>query len=145
MSYKEGYKGPGFNNQTFLLASYDPAIVPNAVGPFSGEKVKGAEGGIKAQLLDDSLRLSFTPYYYEYEGLQVSNLNYSTNVIEVQNSADARTQGFEVTATRPRNVDGLTFNALVAYNDAGSRLPASPCYGGQTTAEDATPPRIRRT
>ena len=114
-SYKQGYKGPGFNNQTFLLASYNPAIVPNAVGGFSGEEVEGVEGGIKAQLLDGRLDLSFTPYYYEYDKLQVSNLNYVTNVIEVQNGADARTQGFELTA---------------AWSPEGHRGMRAQCTGG---------------
>jgi iron complex outermembrane recepter protein len=134
-SYKQGYKGPGFNNQTFLLASYNPAIVPNAVGGFSGEEVEGVEGGIKARLFDSTLDLSFTPYYYKYDKLQVSNLNYVTNVIEVQNGADARTQGFEVTAAW-QLAEGLRLNALVAYNDAEfTSFPASPCYGGQTAAQ----------
>jgi iron complex outermembrane receptor protein len=136
-SYKKGYKGPGFNAQTFLLTSFNPAIVPGSgVNPFGGEKVEGAEGGLKAILLDRHLNLSITPYFYKYLGLQVSNYNYVTNVIQTTNGAYAKTYGLELSANYRPPVEGLQLNGFVAYNRAQfTSFPFSPCWGGQTAAQ----------
>ena len=137
-SYKQGYKGPGFNAQTFLLTSFNPAIAQGAetVNPFGGEKVDGAEFGAKAVLLDRHLNVSLTPYYYKFSKLQVSNLNYLTHVIEVTNGADAKTYGVEFSANYRPPVEGLQINTSVAYNEAQfTSFPLSPCWGGQTLAE----------
>jgi iron complex outermembrane receptor protein len=136
-SYKKGYKGPGFNAQTFFLVSFNPAIVPGGgVNPFGGERVEGAEFGLKWALLDHHLNLSVTPYYYKYLGLQVSNLNYLTQVIEVTNGADAKTYGLELSANYRPPVEGLQINGFLAYNRTQfTSFPLSPCWGGQTAAE----------
>ena len=136
-SYKRGYKGPGFNWQDFATASYNPAIVPNTVSPFGGEKVQGGELGLKVSLLDRSLALTLSPYWYKYKQLQVSNYNYTTNVIEVTNGADAITYGAELGANyRVAAIPQLQFNSQLAYNHATfSAFPASPCWGGQTAAQ----------
>jgi iron complex outermembrane receptor protein len=140
-SYKEGYKGPGFNLQAFLPASFNPAILPNAVGPFGGEKTEGAEFGVKAILLDRHLNLSFTPYFYKFLGLQVSNYNFITRNIEVTNGADAKTYGFELSGNYLTPVTGLQLNGLVAWNRATyTSFPFSPCWGGQTVAEGCSNP-----
>jgi outer membrane receptor protein involved in Fe transport len=136
-SYKKGYKGPGFNAQTFLLASWNPAIVPTgAMSPFGGERAEGGELGLKAILLDRHLNVSVTPYFYKYLGLQVSNLNYLTHAIEVTNGAYAKTYGVELSANYRPPVEGLQINGNLAYNEAQfTSFPLSPCWGGQTAAE----------
>jgi iron complex outermembrane receptor protein len=136
-SYKQGYKGPGFNAQTFLLTSFNPAIVPTgAISPFGGERVQGVEGGIKGVLLDRHLNVSITPYYYKYLSLQVSNLNYLTHAIEVTNGADAKTYGVELSADYAPPVEGLKLTGYLAYNRAEfTSFPLSPCWGGQTSPE----------
>jgi outer membrane receptor protein involved in Fe transport len=141
-SFKEGYKGPGFNAQTFLLASWNPAIVPTgAMNPFGGERAQGAEAGVKAVLLDRHLNVAVTPYYYKFLGLQVSNLNYVTHAIEVTNGADAKTYGIELSANyRPQAAERLQINGNLAYNQSNfTSFPLSPCWGGQTAAEGCVP------
>jgi outer membrane receptor protein involved in Fe transport len=137
-SYKQGYKGPGFNAQSFLLASFNPAIANGGetVNAFGGEKVAGGEFGAKATLLDRHLNLTLTPYFYKFSKLQVSNLNYLTHVIEVTNGADAKTYGVEFSANYKPPVEGLQINTSVAYNEAQfTSFPLSPCWGGQTLAQ----------
>jgi iron complex outermembrane receptor protein len=135
-SYKKGYKGPGFNVQDFVTASYNPAITPNAVSPFGGERVEGEEAGIKGVLLDRHLNVSLTPYFYRYLGLQVSNFNYITHNLDTTNGADAKTYGFELSANYRPPVEGLQLNGYAAYNRAQFlSFPFSPCWGGQTAAE----------
>ena len=135
-SYKKGYKGPGFNAQAFVTASFNPAIVPNAVDPFGGERVEGAEGGFKAILLDRHLNVSVTPYFYKYIGLQVSNFNYITHSLETTNGADAKTYGLEISSNYRPPVEGLQLNGFIAWNYAAfTSFPFSPCWGGQTVTE----------
>jgi outer membrane receptor protein involved in Fe transport len=130
-SYKEGYKGPGFNAQTFALTSVNPAI-----DPFGGERVQGTEGGIKGVLLDRHLEVSLTPYYYKYLSLQVSNLNYLTHAIEVTNGADAKIYGAELSIDYAPPIEGLKLKGFAAYNKAQfTSFPLSPCWGGQTAAQ----------
>lgn len=136
-SFKEGYKGPGFNAQTFALTSFNPAIVPKgAIDPFGGERVQGVEGGVKGVMLDRHLEVSLTPYYYKYLGLQVSNLNYLTHAIEVTNGADAKIYGAELSVDYATPIEGLKLKGYAAYNRAQfTSFPLSPCWGGQTAAQ----------
>ena len=132
-SYKFGYKGPGFNAQTFLVGDFTPDGV---ISPFGGEKVQGYEAGVKAALLDHQINLTATIYNFKYDGLQVSFYDARTNGTVINNGADARTKGVELSldALVP-GIDGLRINGFVAYNDAKyTSFPRSPCYGGQTPA-----------
>jgi iron complex outermembrane receptor protein len=137
-SYKWGYKGPGYNLNSFLNTNFR---APGAVIPFGGEKVKGAEGGVKSSLLDRQLDLSLTLYHYKYIGLQVSHYDAAQGRSITSNGADAVTRGAEfAVAYRPQNASGLQFDAFVAYNDAWYKsFPTSPCYGGQTLATGCRP------
>lgn len=135
-SYKWGYKGPGFNAEDFNI------FTPLAVSPFGGEKVHGAEGGIKAQFLDRHLAVTASVYDYDYIGLQVSNYNYTTQAIVTTNGANANTKGVELTASYlPDVIQGLQIDASVDYNDAKYlSFTDSPCWGGQTIAEGCSNP-----
>jgi outer membrane receptor protein involved in Fe transport len=132
VSYKEGYKGPGFNINTTATA-YNDAVV----NPFGGETVDGFEGGIKALLLDRRFALTAAAYTYDYSDLQVAFVNNVTQTVDIRNGADARVRGVELGATwEPAAISGLTLNGFVNYNDSKyTSFPAAPCYGGQTEAE----------
>ena len=98
-SYKFGYKGPGFNLSTFAIPAYvyQPGnINAGNIKPFGGERVKGVEGGAKAQLLDHHLDVTLTGYAYKYHGLQVSKYDNSTETVTITNSANALTKGLEL-------------------------------------------------
>jgi outer membrane receptor protein involved in Fe transport len=137
-SYKLGYKGPGYNVNSFLNTNFRTA---NTVVPFGGEKVRGAEGGVKSWLLDRQMQLTLTLYWYKYIGLQVSHYDANLGLAIVSNGADAITRGAEFSFNyRPEQVEGLQLDAFVAYDDAYYQsFTTSPCYGGQTLATGCHP------
>jgi outer membrane receptor protein involved in Fe transport len=130
VSWKKGYKGPGFN---FSLT--DAVFGPNTAAPFTGERAKGEEGGIKAQLLDRHLALTLSGYRYDYTGLQVAIPNNITVVIKPD--ANARVQGVELGAQfAPIGLEALTFRASLNYNDAYyTSWPDAPCWSGQLLSQ----------
>jgi iron complex outermembrane recepter protein len=140
-SYKEGYKGFGFNTSTFAIATFAPTPAQAAAGdyaitPFKGEKVHGFEGGIKASVLDRQLNLTLTPYWYKYTNLQVAFFRFDTNTSIVGNAAAAVTKGMEFGLDfTPRTIPHLSISASAAYNDAKYKnYTTAPCWGGQTKA-----------
>jgi iron complex outermembrane receptor protein len=135
-SYKEGYKGPGFNVNAFSVVSF----LASQPSPFGGEKTKGFEGGVKASLLDRTLNVTVTAYRYRYIGLQVSNFNAITQTTDVNNGANAVTKGVELTASyRPAALRGLRLDGNFAYNRARyTSYPGAPCYSGQSVAAGCT-------
>jgi iron complex outermembrane receptor protein len=144
VSYKQGYKGLGFNSNpaTYSYAINDPTSsnYNNVVG-FSGERVKGVEGGVKAQMLDRQLSLSVTGYLYNYKALQVSFIDAAANRATINNGANARVQGVELTADySPEAIQGLSFNGFLNYNDGHyTSFPNAGCYSGQTAATGCAP------
>jgi iron complex outermembrane receptor protein len=137
-SYKWGYKGPGYNVAGFLNTNFRPA---GSALPFGGEKVKGAEGGVKAVLFDRQVNVSLTAYDYKYIGLQVSHYDAARGITTISNGADAKTRGAELGISyRPRAVSGLQLDSFIAYDDAYYQsFTTSPCYGGQTLATGCHP------
>ena len=130
VSWKKGYKGPGFN---FSLT--DVVYGPSSANPFTGERAKGEEGGIKAQLLDRHLALTLSGYRYDYTGLQVAIPNNVTVVIKPD--ANARVQGVELGAQfAPIGLEALTLSAAVNYNDSYyTSWPDAPCWSGQLLSQ----------
>jgi outer membrane receptor protein involved in Fe transport len=141
ISYKEGYKGPGFNLGT-LGASFVSTTVPPSpavVSPYGGEKVKGVEGGVKTTLFDNQLNLTASAYYYKYSGVQVSFTQFTATGAPIpftSNNASAKVSGVEVGATyHPEAVEGLTVTGFANYNHGNyDKFPNANCYGGQTDA-----------
>lgn len=133
VSYKKGYKGPGFN-----VSLTDVIVGPQTAAPVRGERVEGAEGGVKSSLLDRHLALQLTGYRYDYTGLQVAipvGL-----IVVVHPDANARVQGFELGADySPAGLSGLTLHASVNYNDAHyTKWTNAPCWGGQLPSQGCT-------
>ena len=134
-SYKEGYKGPGSNAALNVFAPYTAPSV-NIV-PFSGEKVKGVEGGVKGKAFDDQVTFTLTGYHFKYKGLQVGFYNPLTQVTLTVNGADAKTEGFEGSFTyRPDHVPGVALKTFLNYNNGRyTKFDLAPCWQGQTVAE----------
>jgi outer membrane receptor protein involved in Fe transport len=130
VSWKKGYKGPGFN---FSLT--DAVYSATSSNPFPGERAKGEEGGIKAQLLDRHLALTLSGYRYDYTGLQVAIPNNVTVVIKPD--ANARVQGVELGVEfAPVGFEALTLSAALNYNDAYyTSWPDAPCWSGQLLSQ----------
>lgn len=136
-AYKTGFKSGGYAS---TLAGNGPPLP--TVNPkdflYLPEKAKGFEGGVKAALLDRSLRVDTTVYRYEYSDLQVSNADVSTGVPiqRVLNAATARQRGIEVNgAYYPADVSGLRLTGLINYNKSTYASFISPCYIGQSVVE----------
>jgi len=141
VSYKRGYKGPGFRTGGGVT-SYDPAKAGvGAVAPVRGEKVKGLEGGVKLLALDNTLSVTASAYTYKYDDLQVSfiqpsGVNGALTAV-LANGANARVRGVELGVDYlPPVIEGLTLSAFVNYNDAHfTQWRNAPCFSGQTVAQ----------
>jgi iron complex outermembrane receptor protein len=134
LSYKDGYKGPGFNLGGTAFA------FTGTVSPFEGEEVEGFEGGVKAALLGRSLHLTGTVYQYKYLGQQISFVDLISNTATISNAADTKIKGVELGATwLVPNLNELSLNAFVNYNHAEyDSFPNAPCYSNQSLADGCT-------
>lgn len=121
-SYKHGFLSGGFNAQSGLAdLSFEP------------ERIKGFEGGVKALLLDNSLRINASLYSYKMKGLQLTGYKNVTSTI--RNVGGGTVKGFEVDFSYRTPLEGLSLNGAFAYNRAKySSFAGAPCYNGQTIA-----------
>jgi iron complex outermembrane receptor protein len=134
-AYKQGYKSGGFDNgtidSTLNVDPYDDIT-------FDPENVEGFEAGVKALLADGTLSLELDAYTYKYNELQLNFFNAPIFAYQTLNG-DARSTGAELQASwAPANVEGLTLNGSIAYNDAHYTEFLAPCSGGQSPSEGCT-------
>ncbi len=111
-AYKTGYKSGGFSSPQLLASSYNNSNIR-----FEPEKAKGGEIGLKATLLDRSMRLQLTGYRYTYTNLQVSVFDNASSSFIVKNAASVRIQGLEGSLNW-RLAPGLILESAVGYNRA---------------------------
>ena len=83
-SVSRGYKSGGFNS-----------FLPN--NDFDPEYVWSYELGNKSSWLDNRLQINTAIFYYDYEDLQVNNIENA--IVVVRNAGEARGQGIEFDAT----------------------------------------------
>jgi iron complex outermembrane receptor protein len=124
-SYKHGFLSGGFNS-----SAVDYTQSPDI--SYDQETVKGFEAGVKALLLDDTLRLNMAAYNYKVKGLQITN--YVNATATIRNAGDAKIKGVEFDFNYRTPLQGLSINGAIAYNDAkyGKLGVGGPCYNGQT-------------
>jgi iron complex outermembrane recepter protein len=129
-AFKTGYKSGAISNPVVLTAANVTDLL--VVQP---EKVRGGEIGYKAQLLDRTVRVELTGYYYKFSSLQLSAFNSQTSSYFLLNAADATQKGIEA-QVEWRATRELTLRAAGGYNDNtfGSFLNGA-CYAYQTTQE----------
>lgn len=138
VAYKTGFKSGGY---AAVLAGESPPLpttAPLRDFLYRPEKAKGFEMGVKAALLDRSVRLDTTAYSYEYSDLQASSADPSVlpPIQRVFNAASARQRGIEVEGTYyPKQFSGLRINGTANYNDSHYKKFDSPCYIGQAIIE----------
>ncbi len=84
-SVSRGFKSGGFNIGSYQNDTFDP------------EKIWSYELGLKADLLDQRLRLNLAAFYYDYADLQVQDVEGNNTV--VRNAANARIMGIELEGT----------------------------------------------
>jgi outer membrane receptor protein involved in Fe transport len=99
-SFSRGYKGGGFN---------PPNLVPQ--GTYDPEFVNALEIGTKNELLDRTLLLNMTAFYYDYKGYQFTQ---AAVFGTVTSNIDAHIYGAELeTVWEP--IEKLKLNAQVGY------------------------------
>lgn len=106
-STSTGYKSGGFNRGT-SQAIYDP------------ETVLAFEVGSKSTLLDNRLRLNLSAFYYDYEGLQLAQIETQPNgTIEniTRNAANSEVWGLEAEGDAIP-YDGALINFALGYLSA---------------------------
>jgi iron complex outermembrane receptor protein len=99
--YSRGWKGGGFNG-----GALDPISLAD---PFQPESVDSFEVGLKSFWFDRRLMLNLTGFYYDYDDLQVFNLERARGGVPVQqliNANDAEVFGVELDL-HSRPLDGL--------------------------------------
>lgn len=129
-SYKEGFKGGGFDLD---------AGAPDGTFAYGDESAKSYEIGAKAELLDRKLLLTAAAFHTDVSDLQVQSYPGTEPTARIINAAAARLRGIELEA-RAQPIDGLRANASFAYTDAEYRdFQRAPCYLGQTPAQGCTP------
>ena len=115
-TYKKGFKSGGFA-YPYVVGFSDQSVEPEILDMY--------ELGLKADLLDDTLRVSAAAYYYDYEDLQVNrNAGLVPGVgvvIPVENAGGAEVYGLDADITWLAT-DNLTvllgFNAMdTEYTD----------------------------
>ncbi len=138
-SYRTGFKSGGFDaawKPGDLLATYGLTGVPYE-NIYDEEEVDGFEVGMKSTLADGTLRFNATLYSYEYDGLQLTKLQFSEGGVpslRVQNAASATVEGLELETLWLTPVDGLTLTANLALSRAEYDDFVSDCYTGQSIA-----------
>jgi iron complex outermembrane recepter protein len=116
-AYKTGFKSGGIDTlPSFTLAQLRASGNFTPI-TFGSEKSKGGEIGLKAELLDRTLRINPTVYYYTFSDLQVQNFDPVALQFQTINADEVTTKGFDIDfAWQPAEV--LTLSSTVAYLDS---------------------------
>lgn len=118
LAYKTGYKSGGISTPATISRAYiNTPANPNAskVLQFNPEKSKGFEAGLKAEMLDRTLRFDATVYRYTFSNLQLTSFDAALVAYFIKNAGKARTTGFESSLTW-QATEELTFTGGFSYN-----------------------------
>jgi outer membrane receptor protein involved in Fe transport len=132
VAFRTGYKSGGFSN------SADDVVNSGGVEDlsFRPETARGVEAGLKATLLERTLRLNADAYRYRFADLQVDFFNAQNFALITTNAGAAISEGVELQAEYlPPVARGVRLHGSVAYNLAHYERYSGPCYAGQTQAQ----------
>ncbi|WP_219894970.1 TonB-dependent receptor [Aquisediminimonas profunda] len=124
-TYRTGFISGGYN---LVLSSNEK--------PFSQEKAKGGEAGMKAALFNRQVRFDLAAYHYKYSGVQLGQFDPATVSNIVTNATSAKSYGVDASLQfSPRAVPGLSLRGALSWNHAryGTWLDSG-CYAGQSIA-----------
>jgi iron complex outermembrane receptor protein len=114
----------------FRAPSFGPPAAGLPVQVARSEKVISYETGIKADLLDRKLRLSWDAYYYDVKDQQLTAVGGSANVIQLINAQKTVGKGSELELDF-HPIPSVTFNLSGSYNDTrieDPTLAVAPCF-----------------
>lgn len=129
ISHKEGFLSGGFS----ALAPTPGVIAGTQQVNYDQQITRGFEGGIKASLFHNSLRVNIAAYDYKTIGLQVGVTTQGVQQ-ELRNAGSVRTRGVDFDVTYRPPIEGLTINGAVNYNDGFYVDYQASCYRGQSSA-----------
>ncbi len=126
-NYKHGFLSGGFNSSSVdNIATTDLSYDP--------QTIKGFEAGLKAALLDRTLRINMAAYTYRVDDLQVVNFTNASSTI--RNAASTKIKGMEFDFNYRTPLDGLSVHGAAAYNRGRyAAFANAPCYNGQTPTQ----------
>ncbi len=124
-----GYRAPSIQGRVLF---FDASSVPAGTSPISianSEKVLSVEAGFKADLLDNTARITGTVFKYRVKDMQLTAGSGSINQNRLVNASKAEGQGFELDAQAIIARDWRT-TLGVSYNDTkikDANLYVAPC------------------
>ncbi len=105
--YSKGYKPGGFNPPVSAAFQGDIKF------DFDPETINSFEVGTKNTLLDGSLTLNASVFFYDYEGLQITRI---ANNSSINDNIDAEIYGLEIEGMwRPEQLPGLQIDYAYSY------------------------------
>jgi iron complex outermembrane receptor protein len=104
---------------------------------YDSEEAEGFETGIKANLLENSLRINATAFYYEYSDLQVQLFNSIIIQFETFNASELVTQGIETDMLWLTPIDGLSLRGNLALTNTEFEDDFFNANGQNLKGEDA--------
>lgn len=119
-SWKKGFKSGGVDNSALPTGALNPNSADFTGFDFliyDSEEAEGIEFGMKANLLDGSMRLNATIFEYEYTDLQVQLFNSLVIQFDTFNASVLTTRGFESDLQWLTPVEGLSLRGNVAFTD----------------------------
>lgn len=128
-SYKEGFLSGGFS----ALTPSAGVIAGTQQVTYDQQITRGFEGGVKAALFNQTLRVNLSAYNYQTTGLQVGVTTQGVQQ-ELRNAGSVRTKGVEFDASYRTPIAGLTINGAVSYNKGTYTDYQASCYRGQSSA-----------
>jgi len=114
-SYAHGYKAGGANPPGAILLRFASTDITNPIHPltFKPEFIDAFEAGSKNTLLDGSLTINASLFYYNYENYQISEIVDRT---AINLNFDAHVKGAELESTW-EPTPGLRFNLSSGWED----------------------------
>lgn len=116
-AYKTGFKSGGIDNSLLPIGLIDDARL-QAESVFDSEETSGFEIGMKADLLENTLRLNVAAYHYVVEDLQVQTFDATKFAFFTGNAGELTSKGIEVDLTWEL-ADRLILTSALTYTDSG--------------------------
>ena len=118
VAYKEGFKAGGIDTSALPTAALNTEN-PDFPGFlfFDEETSKGFEVGMKANLLDDTMRLNATVYNFAYDDLQVQLFDSAAIQYSTFNASELTSRGAEFDLLWYPGMEGLEVRATGAWTD----------------------------
>lgn len=131
VSYKRAFLSGGYN------ASSDTLLpLPGIRADYGQQSIKGFEAGVKANLLDNTLRFNLAGFTYKVSGLQVAS--YQNGVSTIRNAGSVSVKGLEADFNWQTPMEGLSLRGAAAYTRARYTDYTAPCWNSQTAAQGCT-------